>query len=388
MTTMSLNNQKEDESKKALAYFLSPWQTMETSQDTGIDVFVQPYDEKNRNDNDSIPIFERRFLVQLKSTDAEIIDENQGIGKLQIDKKHLEMWNKQEDPVMIARYYRKKKVFYFAWIDEIEIKTGQQSQTIDLPYQLSADISEQTKETILRKLMPPDISELVYIPKGRGIGFAEVTIGNVRDGQQIADMVSNGYFERFAKQAQLQNAIMEHKFLVYEHQENKQFRFNLALLLIMSKAYNEATQELNLLSHTFNLVEAKIMISALVKRDLVILDNLDKIGFSYYLRIVGPPDNESSLKAIIDDKEYNFGIHSNNVLEIPVQSFGKIDSIELSTPMKNEGPLGSGRLFSVPLHLNNKIQILRGIKIGNQSCHEHDVLLVEDEIRINNVAVI
>lgn len=385
-------------SRICFEYLIYPWDCTQYEYDTGIDLFVQPYDEKKRNQKDnSLYPFEKRFLVQLKSTKAEVIDAKLNVGRLQIDTKHLLSWRKQKDPVMIARYYFKHKCFYYNWIDEIEIKESNGSQVIELPYKIN-DIynnldgniyQENLKENIFEKLVPPTISDLVYVPNGPNSGTAHIRINRIRNGQQIFKLLKSGLMQQIEKEANIKFQIQKIKNILLKDNKNIANRFKLALLYIEDGNTNEALSELNILIYNFKSIEAKILFSLVESRSYSILKNLDDYNFGYYIKMSENFPEAAEIEMKIDGELFNLGTYRKEGLIFPKQRFSKINEISWKLAMINKGRLGSGSIFSSRIITSTKMKIYRGlISKNNDIIEEYSGLILEEKLSISGLNIV
>ena len=90
MTKLSYNLQKEKISRIAFEKLIFPWGCSKFEHDIGIDLIVQPYtNEKHLPKNGSLAACEKRFLVQLKSTENENQKVEMKNAKIRIDMEHL-----------------------------------------------------------------------------------------------------------------------------------------------------------------------------------------------------------------------------------------------------------------------------------------------------------
>lgn len=319
MTKLTYYNQMEKFSRICFEYLIYPWDCTQYEYDTGIDLIVQPYDEKQRDPNDnSLPPFQKRFLVQLKSTKKEEIDVKLNIGKLKIDTKHLLYWNGQSDPVMIARYYFNHGCFYYNWVDEIKINTAVEQQTICLPYKIdniqnnldNTVYQEVVKENILEKLIPPEVIDLVYVPNSPTTGIGYVTIDKIRNGQQIHKLLKSELLNQLIEEVTIKSEIQKIKSQLLVESENVTNRFRLALLYVKVGKMEEALSELNLLIYNFKMIEAKIIFSLITNREISILENLGNYNFGYYFKMGDEFPDNAEVEMTIDGELFKIGAYN------------------------------------------------------------------------------
>ncbi len=337
MTKFTKNNQKEKTSRIAFEVLLNPWHCATYEHDVGIDLIVQPFDETEMDPQDgSLRLFEKRFLVQLKSTSEEISVTTDA--KVNIDTLHLRDWKRQKDPVMIAKYYIKASSFYFVWVDEIEIKEGQDTQTLYLNYILCDSNKDEVKESILLHLSPPRISPLKYVPNvhetSKGTGYLK--IDDIRSGKQIQELFSGGFVDSLEKEMVLKNKIYKLKAYCTKNPDDIRSRIIMVMGLILVHEYDEAARELALIVSNYDNVEAKILFAILEKGHFEILDGLKEYEFVHYLkwRQITPPGTSINAYVIYDGKEkIKLGEYDCRGVLLPDRNF---ESIQVRFELKTE----------------------------------------------------
>ncbi len=234
MTKFTKNNQKEKASRIAFEALLNPWDCATYEHDIGIDLIVQPFDETIADpEDDSLRLFEKRFLVQLKSTSEKILAS--ACAKIKVDTAHLQDWRRQKDPVMVARYYMEARSFYYVWVDEVMVKEGQDTQTVYLSHPLCDSNKDEAKESILSHLSPPRISPLRYVPNVRDTskGTGYLRIDEIRSGKQIHELLSGGFFNGLKKEMIHKNKVFELKAQCARTPSNIRSRLELVIGLIL-----------------------------------------------------------------------------------------------------------------------------------------------------------
>lgn len=181
MVKFTHNNQKEYKSYVTLLYWLEPWFCMNSIYDLGIDLYIQPFDERERDINDnSLYTFNKRLLIQLKSSGS--YDEISK--KHYIDNIHIHDWKRQDDLIIFMKYYIPENAFYYMYIDEIEINENQKGNTIYLDKKLDFNNITNFKEEVLDKLSPIKFGEIECIPsltKGESIYSAIIDFGRKQE---------------------------------------------------------------------------------------------------------------------------------------------------------------------------------------------------------------
>lgn len=376
MTRLTRKNELEQRSKITFQKLILPWESENFDHDTGIDLIVQPYDEQRRDLEDkSLPPFERRFLVQLKSTESETLEEKHNQGKLQIDTEHLKSWSKQKDPVMIARYYLNNDCFYFAWISEINIKEDQETQVIILLHRFDDIVSLQVRENILEYLIPPDISKLIYVPIDR----------NVRNAQQLLKIIESTKSQHISETV-VRAEINSLKHKIAENGLDAAMRFKLAVSYIKLKDWNESLSELNVLANTFSSIEARILSSIILLERYDIFNSLNEFQFIYYLVFEGmEPENQVFMS--LDGNEYSMGHYKVEGMRFPKQDFKKIDYIRWKVGMKNKTHLGEGYVSKTTFKTEYPVTLMRSLADGQNIFNEHGVIIAKDKLKISSISV-
>ncbi|BAQ10178.1 arylsulfatase a and related enzymes [Bacillus sp. OxB-1] len=381
ITRLTRNNQLEQKSKITFQYLTLPWESQSFDHDTGLDLIVQPYDELEKERDGSIPPFRRRFLVQLKSTETEVLNAKQNIGKLQIDIAHLKSWKMERDPVMIARYYLEHNCFYFQWVDKIDIKENQLTQVINLPNRFDNEIKDQVKNNILDYLIPPNISKLVYEPVGIDSGRGAVTISNIRRGQQIANLLED-LIPQISTEINLRQELQKCKYELLKNGLDTTLRFKMVFLLLKLGELNESLSELNILINSFSSVEAKIINSLLQKSGIKLFRNISKLDFKYVLILEEGIEPGTEIIISLDGKEYRISEYKKYGVPLPKQNFSKIDFIQFKQKSSSASALGKGFVFSFPIRLKYSIKVLREISLDNRAFGEYSETILSDEISV------
>lgn len=401
MTHLSLNVQKENLSIIQLKKMCFPWVCTKLDTDTGIDFSIQPYDEKTRNKDGSLNLYPAAFEVQLKSTSQEILSQDLNVGKLNLSVQHLNAWKRRTIPVMIIRYYFEHDTFFYTWIDEVEIKSHQSSQTIELPYKIEKaenDISfkiyqEYFKESVLDKLIPPDISELVYVPQGISKGMGYLKIDNIRSGRQVAQIIQDGLLQKTTDEM-----LIRHKINVLTQgalSNGLQIKDGIQLALAHLKLgeINQSLTYLNYLINTLKSVEGKILkkFAFTNKFDKGYQNKLNEINFVYYFEFKPILENDSKVNIILDGIEYSFGGNQENIYILPAVDFNKINTLNFvfNQPMMEDTSWNQrGHLFRTKISLGKlSFSLFRGIKVNGELKKEYSELLISNELKISNLSI-
>lgn len=381
MTRLTRNYELEQISKVKFKNLTLPWLSQVFEQDTGIDLIVQPYDELKRNEDKSIPPFEKRFLVQLKSTESEVVDEVNNLGKLQIDIEHLKSWKIQHDPVMIARYYMDSDCFYYQWIDDIQIKEDQKSQTIILANRLDENLKNIVKENILDFLIPPDVSNLIYEPKDEKSVKSFVQIKNIRRSEQLKNILIE-ILPSLRKEALIRQKIHSLKFEL-DKNNNFKLRIKLAFLYIRIEKWNEVLSELNILSNTYKVIEATILTNVIKRSRFDILKNLNTVDFAYLLVFEDGIERNTGMVISLDGKEYRYYSYEECGVRLPNQKFSKIDYINFNVKANSVTSLGSGTVSTFPIRMEYSFKILKVLIKENKVLTEFSEVIVQDKFKTN-----
>ncbi|GEM_PF-5512879 len=383
MTQLTHKNAMEHKSRVAYEWHCTPWQATTFDHDTGIDLIVQPYDEKRKDKDQNIPPFERRYLVQLKSTETEEFNQVLNQGSLKIDVQHLKKWHEQLDPVMIARYYIKHNCFYFTWIEEVEIYYEQVTQTITLPYRLDETTKEQVKENILEYLIPPDISELIYYPIDKSSGYSFLNIEKARSGRQVAQKLKE-LMPEVIRKTDLHREIQAIKHQIAEEPKNLILRIELVKCYISLRNINEALSELNVLAYTFSSLEARIISSLLDSEEYGILDSLHEYSFVYYL-LADDDATSNSVKIQLDNTVYDLGPYHPDGVIFPIQDFKHIYFILWEQSVAYRRPLGNGIVRTYPLRLSFSFQVKLGLERNGSIIPHYNQVVARDTYRLNQI---
>lgn len=324
MTKFTNNNQKEKISRIEFESLVQPWACTSFEPDVGIDLIVQPFDEKAKEADGSLRLFEKRFLVQLKSTETENPKLKSGHASIYIDVAHLLDWQRQA-AVMVARYYISEKCFYYTWIDKVKIKKHQKGQTIYLSKKLSELNRNEAKEDILRHLKPISIRS-IYIPNFQDPkqGIMEQKFDNIRDSQQLIDLINSGEFNLdTARRLAIENEITNLIILIRKNPDDLNNQYMLARLYIVLKKYDAALAVLGMLVLEHNLIEAKILGRIIIEREQI-LEEIKKCQFVYYLKWKQktPPGTNLKVRVLFDgDREYTLTEYDERGVFLPIQDF-------------------------------------------------------------------
>lgn len=401
MTHLSLNAQKENLSIIQLEKMCFPWVCTKLGTDTGIDFSVQPYDEKARNKDGSLTLYPAAFEVQLKSTSEEILSQDLNVGKLNLTVQHLNAWKRRTIPVMIIRYYFEHDTFFYTWIDEVEIKSNQSTQTIELPYKIEKaenDISfkiyqEYFKESVLDKLIPPDIGELVYDPQGISNGMGYLKIDNIRSGRQVAQIIQDGLLQKTTDEMLLRHKINVLNQAVLANGLQIKDGIHLVLAHLKLGEINQSLTYLNYLVNTLKSVEGKILKNVVFthKFDKGYQDKLNEISFIFYIEFEPNLENDSKVNIVLDGAEYSFRSNQENIYILPAVDFNKINTLNFvfNQPMIEDKSWNQrGHLFRTKISLRKlSFSFYRGIIINGELKKEYSELLISNELKINALSI-
>ena len=362
MIKFTFNNQKEYKSFVTLLYWIEPWLCTKFDYDLGIDLYVQPFDDRDRDPEDNALItFNKRLLIQLKSTG----DYDQIKKCHTIDLDHINDWQRQDDMVIFMKYYIPEDTFYYAYIDDIEIKEEQKTQTIELTKKLDKTSIKEFKNEVLDKLSPVKIGEINYIPKlnsdetiyqcfvdlGRKEEFLIDKHGHIKDNQKLLSTI-NFIKEKITKMYNIDN--LKKDIINDDTVDN---RLKLIQYLYIEGKHYEAKSELIMLHEKFQSKEAQILLYFLNKN--IAYEDLIKIKGVFYLKWVRNIPKGARLipKAKINNQNYTLTEDYPGIIILPVNN---IKSIQLeikfhASPSTRESPSfqrGSINLFSSFMYEN------------------------------------
>jgi hypothetical protein len=315
-TKYSHEQQSENESELKFKLLLHPWTCDKPRPDLGIDLIIQPFNEKSRDpQNEALTLFPKRFLVQLKSTKKSTNKD-----KISITIKHLETWRDQKDPVMLVKYYADEDSFYYTWVDQIEVKKGQKSQTIGLPHILNGDTVEDEKEKILDYILPPEWQgETVYDPIANTATAPVIDFG--RD-TEITREVLESIMQKVEQDRLLFFEIHKLKELLSTNPNNLEARFKLVACYLKLEDENAVYSELGVLINQFDRSEAKILYNILKSPKRKIMYDLQELHFVRYLKWEQeiPEGVKVESHVILDGTNYELEYKEGGVI-LPIQQF-------------------------------------------------------------------
>lgn len=299
MARYTESNQKEDLSEIKFREFLYPWDCTRINRDVGIDLLVQPFEERFRNTGDkSLNPFRKSYFVQLKSTSCRMTADNNSIT---IDTEHLVMWKEREETVMIAQYYIEDQCFYYAWANEVIIKEENKYQTISLNYRLDYPNRAQVKEEILGYLSPIVIipGDLKFDPLNPNKMELIEIVTNYRSGEQLNRLFTEGRYNKTAEKLVLENEIYNLKLRLVKEPSNHELYYHLVVCYIRLKKFSEAAKELGVVIYHFKVPEAKILFSIIQSGHTEIFESLTEFRFDYYLKWVQNCPEGTQVKCFI-----------------------------------------------------------------------------------------
>jgi hypothetical protein len=309
------NNKREEESKNEFRRIFSPWQSVKPEQDTGIDLWVQPF-ITNSNTNEDIPL-ERMFQVQVKST-ADLTHKLKDGGlSYQIDLEHLVQWKSFETIVMLAVYYIPDACFYYIWIDDSFILPTVANPTLRLYKKFSYSERDAIKLDVIKYLLPPKMSMHYDKITENSLKIEPTAVLSFK--HKIDEKELDYYTQKALEKINVIKAIAELKNILFNEQKNIKARLQIAWLYARIEENIPAKDELLLLINNLKSVEAKIILNMLNKNAI---KNIDKIVFVTYAKwgIQFPTTQVLSFIVLIDNQEFELVYNPNGVL-LPIQNF-------------------------------------------------------------------
>lgn len=340
MVKFTFNNQLEYKSFVTFLYWIQPWQCTSYNHDLGIDLYVQPFDERDRNKNDrSIIATSKRILIQLKSTE-EILKKE--FGTHSIDTTHLLDWKRQEDLVVLIKYYHKHDQFFYAYIEDIDVKKKNKTQTIHLLRKLERNSIEDFQNEVLDRLYPPKINDIEYIPdlKTGEISFVGSfdlgRIENISTPGSLGNAKYDQLLKTFETKINKENTIFQLKRKINRgHSAND--HFNLIAILLSEGKKNEAKNEALSWFEKQPCQDVKLILYILNNNmDLTELKSFKEI---FYIKWEREIPSGTAIKAVFTNNEIAYELQEmkEGILEIP---FTKIGKIKLTLEFKLKDPSG------------------------------------------------
>jgi len=121
MTNRSRSHYLEEQSIAAIhRNFPMLWSIENYRNDYGIDCQVEIFDDDKKSTG-------LRFYIQLKATDKE-----ESLDSLQLDSDHFIYWTKQNDPVVLIRFFQKIDELSWCWIHDLHWRLKSDKNTIDV----------------------------------------------------------------------------------------------------------------------------------------------------------------------------------------------------------------------------------------------------------------
>lgn len=253
---LSKNIIKEEKSKNKYTDIITPWQTMSPPQDTGLDLYIQPYIEEDSGD---AFVLENIYGVQLKSTDNSKNKTSTGL-KIQITKEHIQQWKNFKFPVKIVMYYIPDNSFYYLWIDKTTLTESTKNPTLHL----NNLIDEVTyKKDTLKHIDKPSIIHTKYIhPDKNTPGHGEVIIkgrGNYHNFEDLKEEL----IEKPLLRLSYIHGINESKKQLFNDIKNHNLRKTLIVLYLLTDQITEAISELIIITNDTNCPESTELIELL-----------------------------------------------------------------------------------------------------------------------------
>jgi len=355
MVKFTFNNQKEYKSFVTFLYWIEPWLCTKFEYDLGIDLYVQPFDDRERVlEDNSLIAFNKRLLIQLKSTGE--YDSSKKCHTIDIN--HIEDWKRQNDLVVFMKFYLPENTFYYTYIDEIEIKEGNKTQTVYLTKKLDKNSIKEFKDEVLDKLSPVKIGEIEYIPalnSDETIYQCIVDLGR----KETALIDKDGQITGNLKIQSAINLIKQRVLRMYEidtlrkeilQHDTVDKRLKLIQYLYIEDRSYEAKIELIALYEKFKSKEAEVLLFLINKN--ISYEDLIYLKSVFYLKLerIIPQGAELIYNVVIDGKDYELMEHCPGIIVLPVDTISTIKTRFkfVRSPITQESPMlknGSVKLF-------------------------------------------